>query len=86
MLRIGRNVLLLFLRLVPVAAFAEDQPTNKTVRLLSIGNSFSENATKFLNRINNGDDGSTGSSMCQLDRISSRFLVSYCKNGICRQR
>lgn len=40
---------------MPVAALAQDQSTGKTVRLLNVGNSFSENATKFLNRIVEAD-------------------------------
>lgn len=44
-------VLLLGLAFVPLAAAGQDKPSGKTVRLLTVGNSFSQNATKYLDRI-----------------------------------
>ena len=51
-----RPVLLLnvlaFALLLPIASARADQPTTgktKTVRLLTVGNSFSQNATRYLN-------------------------------------
>src|SRR5438132_14309827 len=43
--------LLLGVVLAPLVAAAQDRPSGKTVRLLTVGNSFSENATKYLDRI-----------------------------------
>jgi hypothetical protein len=47
--------LLLGLALLPLAAAARDEPKGKTVRLLTVGNSFSQNATKFLDKIAEAD-------------------------------
>jgi hypothetical protein len=44
-------VLLLALVLSPLLAAAQDRPQEKTVRLLTVGNSFSQNATKYLDQI-----------------------------------
>src|SRR5215471_13619546 len=48
-----RRSIALFLGLVlmPLLATGQDQPRGKTVRLLTVGNSFSQNATKYLDRI-----------------------------------
>src|SRR6476620_5896982 len=43
--------LLLGLMLTSLLAPAQDTPQKKTIRLLTVGNSFSENATKYLDRI-----------------------------------
>ncbi len=43
--------LLLAFMLAPLLATAQDRPQGKTVRLLTVGNSFSQNATKYLDRI-----------------------------------
>ncbi|QEL17124.1 DUF4886 domain-containing protein [Limnoglobus roseus] len=48
-------VLLLGLALTPLSATAQDKPKGKTVRLLTVGNSFSQNATKYLDRIVEAD-------------------------------
>ncbi|MBA4190668.1 MAG: DUF4886 domain-containing protein [Planctomycetaceae bacterium] len=52
-----RCLLLLFLSLVlaPLLAPAQDKPKGKTVRLLTVGNSFSQNATKYLDKIVEAD-------------------------------
>jgi hypothetical protein len=47
--------LLLGLVLTPLLAAAQDKPQAKTVRLLTVGNSFSQNATKYLDRIVEAD-------------------------------
>ena len=44
-------VLLLGFVLSPLLAAAQDRPRGKTVRLLTVGNSFSQNATKYLDQI-----------------------------------
>ena len=43
--------LLLGLMLTSLLAPAQDTSQKKTIRLLTVGNSFSENATKYLDRI-----------------------------------
>jgi hypothetical protein len=43
--------LLLGFVLTPLLATAQDKPQGKTVHLLTVGNSFSQNATKYLDRI-----------------------------------
>src|SRR5262249_5462161 len=48
-------VLLLGLVLTPLLAIAEDKPQSKIVRLLTVGNSFSQNATKHLDKIVEAD-------------------------------
>src|SRR6476620_10484135 len=52
-----RRSIALFLGLVlmPLLAAAQDKPQGKTVRLLTVGNSFSQNATKYLDRIVEAD-------------------------------
>jgi hypothetical protein len=45
------TVLLLGLVLTPLLAPGQERPGGKTVRLLTVGNSFSQNATKHLDRI-----------------------------------
>jgi hypothetical protein len=40
--------LLLAFVLAPLLATAQDRPQGKTVRLLTVGNSFSQNATRYL--------------------------------------
>ena len=37
--------------LTPLVALAQEKPQGKTVRLLTVGNSFSQNATKYLDQI-----------------------------------
>jgi hypothetical protein len=44
-------LLLLVFLLSPLLAAAQDRPQGKTVRLLTVGNSFSQNATKYLDQI-----------------------------------
>ena len=48
-------VLILGLLLTPLLAAAQDEPKGKTVRLLTVGNSFSQNATRYLDRIVEAD-------------------------------
>jgi hypothetical protein len=48
-------VLLLGLVLAPLLATAQDKPQAKTVRLLTVGNSFSQNATRYLDQIVEAD-------------------------------
>lgn len=48
-------LLLLSLVLAPLLAPARDKPKGKTVRLLTVGNSFSQNATKYLDKIVQAD-------------------------------
>lgn len=43
--------LLLGVMLTSLFALAQEAPPKKTIRLLTVGNSFSENATKYLDRI-----------------------------------
>lgn len=47
--------LLLGLVLTPLLVATQDKPQGKTVRLLTVGNSFSQNATKYLDRIVEAD-------------------------------
>lgn len=47
--------LLLALALAPLVATSQDKPQSKTVRLLTVGNSFSQNATKYLDQIVEAD-------------------------------
>jgi hypothetical protein len=47
--------MLLALVLSPLLAAAQDRPQAKTVRLLTVGNSFSQNATKYLDQIVEAD-------------------------------
>lgn len=47
--------LLLGLALLPAFVGAQDKPKPKTVRLLTVGNSFSQNATKYLDKIVEAD-------------------------------
>lgn len=48
-------ILLLALVPAPLLAIAQDKLRGKTVRLLTVGNSFSQNATKYLDRIVEAD-------------------------------
>jgi hypothetical protein len=54
---LARRSIVLFLGLVlaPLLATAQDKPQGKTIRLLTVGNSFSQNATKYLDRIVEAD-------------------------------
>ena len=47
--------LFLGLVLTPFFAVAQDKPQGKTIRLLTVGNSFSQNATKYLDKIVEAD-------------------------------
>src|SRR5688572_1816978 len=47
--------LILSLVLTPLLAAAQDKAQGKTVRLLTVGNSFSQNATRYLDKIVEAD-------------------------------
>ncbi|VTU02815.1 signal peptide protein : Uncharacterized protein OS=Chthoniobacter flavus Ellin428 GN=CfE428DRAFT_5127 PE=4 SV=1 [Gemmataceae bacterium] len=47
--------LLLGLALLPAFLGAQDKPKQKTIKLLTVGNSFSQNATKYLDKIVEAD-------------------------------
>jgi hypothetical protein len=49
------SAFLLVLTLTPLFTVAQDKPKTKTVRLLTVGNSFSQNATKYLDQIVESD-------------------------------
>jgi hypothetical protein len=47
--------LLLTFALAPLVTSSQDKPKGKTVRLLTVGNSFSQNTTKYLDKIAEAD-------------------------------